>query len=94
MKLYSSINSVYMLFVFLDTNKVLIVGYLTFDYNLRIIDHMRIKSIELLVPISYIPHGTSTLGLSTWWSSTALKGALVLRGVSRLDAFSGYPFHI
>ena len=34
---------------------------------------------------------TSTPGLSTWWSSTALKGSLVLRWVSRLDAFSGYP---
>ena len=32
-----------------------------------------------------------TSGLSTWSSSTALKGELVLRWVSRLDAFSGYP---
>src|SRR5262245_60374505 len=32
-----------------------------------------------------------TPGLSTWWSSTALKGVLVSRWVSRLDAFSGYP---
>jgi len=50
-----------------------------------------IKPIELLVPVSSTPCGASTPGLSTWWSSTALKGALVSRWVSRLDAFSGYP---
>ena len=49
------------------------------------------KSIELLVPVSYTPCGASTPGLSTRWSSSALKGVLVLRKVSRLDAFSGYP---
>ena len=32
-----------------------------------------------------------TSGLSTWWSATALGRDLVLRGASRLDAFSGYP---
>ena len=51
-----------------------------------------IKSIELLVPVSYMHCCTSTPGLSTWWSSTTLEGELVLRWVSRLDAFSGYPF--
>ena len=50
-----------------------------------------IKSIELLVPVSYMRCRTSTPGLSTWWSSTTLEGELVLRWVSRLDAFSGYP---
>ena len=50
-----------------------------------------IKPIELLVPVSSTPCGASTPGLSTWWSSTALKGVLVSRWVSRLDAFSGYP---
>lgn len=50
-----------------------------------------IKPIELLVPVSFMRCRTSTPGLSTWWSSTALKGELVLRWVSRLDAFSGYP---
>ena len=57
--------------------------------------HMRfreIKSIERLVPVSFMRCRTSTPGLSTWSSSTALKGELVLRQVSRLDAFSGYPF--
>ena len=49
------------------------------------------KPIELLVPVSYTPCSASTPGLSTWWSSTALKGELVLRWVSRLDAFSDYP---
>ena len=50
-----------------------------------------IKPIELLVPVSYTPCSASTPGLSTWWSSTALKGELVSREASRLDAFSGYP---
>ena len=51
------------------------------------------KSIEQLVPVSYTSYNASTPGLSTWWSSTALKGILVLKGASRLDAFSGYLFH-
>ena len=50
-----------------------------------------IKPIELLVPVSSTHCCASTPGLSTWSSSTALKGVLVLRWVSRLDAFSGYP---
>lgn len=50
-----------------------------------------IKPIERLVPVSYMHYCTSTSGLSTWSSSTVLKGMLVLRWVSRLDAFSGYP---
>ena len=50
-----------------------------------------IKPIELLVPVSYTHCCASTPGLSTWWSSTTLEGELVLRWVSRLDAFSGYP---
>lgn len=52
-----------------------------------------IKPIELLVPVSSMRRRTSTPGLSTWSSSTALEGELVLRWVSRLDAFSGYPVH-
>ena len=50
-----------------------------------------IKPIERLVPVSSVRCRTCTPGLSTWWSSTALEGYLVLRGASRLDAFSGYP---
>src|SRR6266567_7204614 len=50
-----------------------------------------IKPIERLVPVSYMRCRTYTSGLSTWSSSTVLKGMLVLRWVSRLDAFSGYP---
>src|SRR6266496_487471 len=50
-----------------------------------------IKPIERLVPVSCMHYCTSTPGLSTWWSTTVLKGILVLRWVSRLDAFSGYP---
>ena len=50
-----------------------------------------IKPIERLVLVSYTHCCASTPSLSTWWSSTALKGELVSRWVSRLDAFSGYP---
>ena len=49
------------------------------------------KPIERLVPVSSTRCRAYTPGLSTWSSSTALKGVLVSRGVSRLDAFSGYP---
>ena len=51
-----------------------------------------IKPIERLVPVSFTRCRASTPGLSTWWSTTALEGELVLRWASRLDAFSGYPF--
>ena len=47
--------------------------------------------IERLVPVGCAGCPASTSGLSTWWSTTALERDLVLRGVSRLDAFSGYP---
>jgi hypothetical protein len=50
-----------------------------------------IKPIKLLVPVSYTDRSASTPGLSTWWSTTAFEGELILRWVSRLDAFSGYP---
>ena len=50
-----------------------------------------IKTIELLVPVSSTRYRAYTPGLSTWWSTTALKGELVSRWVSRLDAFSDYP---
>ena len=49
------------------------------------------KPIGRLVPVSSTRHRACTPGLSTWSSSTALKGELVSRWVSRLDAFSGYP---
>ena len=49
------------------------------------------KPFERLGPVSCACCHASTPGLSTWWSSTALKGDLVSRKVSRLDAFSGYP---
>ena len=50
-----------------------------------------IKTIERLVPVSSTRYRAYTSGLSTWWSTTALKGELVSRWVSRLDAFSDYP---
>jgi hypothetical protein len=52
---------------------------------------IEIKPIERLGPVGSTHCCAFTPGLSTWWSSTALKRDLVLRGVSRLDAFSGYP---
>ena len=48
--------------------------------------------IEQLGPVSSTGYPASTSGLSTWWSSTALR-YLILREASRLDAFSGYPVH-
>ena len=60
----------------------------------RVLATRAIKSDERLVPVSCARCRASTSGLSTWWSSTALQGELVLRLVSRLDAFSGYPFRI
>ena len=55
------------------------------------------KTHGLLVPVSSTPHGASTSGLSTRSSTSALQdlrqGELILRQASRLDAFSGYPFH-
>ena len=53
----------------------------------------KIKPVERLVPISFTHYCASTLGLSTRSSSSVLKGEIVLRWVSRLDAFSGYPVH-
>ena len=52
---------------------------------------LAIKPIERLVPVSSTHYCAYTPGLSTWSSTTALKGELVSRWVSRLDAFSGYP---
>ena len=49
------------------------------------------SSIGRLGPLGCTGYPASTCGLSTCWSGTALEGDLVLRGVSRLDAFSGYP---
>jgi hypothetical protein len=48
------------------------------------------SAIERLGPVSCTRCRASTSGLSTCWSCTALERDLVLRGVSRLDAFSGY----
>jgi hypothetical protein len=34
---------------------------------------MLIEPIERLVPVSFVRYRISTPGLSTWWSSTALR---------------------
>ena len=54
-------------------------------------DGVGVKPVERLGPVSFTRCRASTSGLSTWWSTTALQRDLVLRGGSRLDAFSGYP---
>ena len=55
-----------------------------------------VKPLESLVLVSSTPHNAYTPSLSTSWSWTALpalkeQGNLILKGASRLDAFSGYP---
>ena len=51
----------------------------------------RVKPHGQLVPVSSTHYCAYTPGLSTSSSTTALKGELVSRWVSRLDAFSDYP---
>ena len=74
-------------------SKYLIKQLLTITQIENLLLYKNFKPIQLLVPVSFMYYYTSTPGLSTWQSSTTLKGYLVLRQVSRLDAFSGYPFH-
>ena len=54
------------------------------------------QALDLLVTVSYMCYHTSTSALSTSSSSRGLtgllQGYLILRGASRLDAFSVYPF--
>jgi len=50
-----------------------------------------VKPIDLLVPVSWTCCHAYTPGLSTWWSSRSLMRDLVLKGASRLYAFSAYP---
>ena len=60
-------------------------------------DFSKNKTHGLLVLVSSTPHRASTSSLSTRSSTSALQdlrqGELILRQASRLDAFSGYPFH-
>ena len=49
------------------------------------------QAFDLLVPVSSTHYCASTSGLSTSPSSRGLYGYLILRGASRLDAFSVYP---
>ena len=44
-----------------------------------------------LVPLGSTSRNAPTCGLSTWSSTTALKGGLISGRASRLDAFSAYP---
>ena len=67
--------------------------FLSHPMSTRTLAMRAFKPIEELVLVSSTRHRAYTPSLSTWSSSTPLKGALVLRWVSRLDAFSGYPVH-
>ena len=52
------------------------------------------QALDRLVTVSYMHCCTSTSVLSTSWSLRGLRlatGDLILRGASRLDAFSVYP---
>ena len=57
--------------------------------------HQQGQAFDLLVSVSCIHYCTSTSDLSTSSSSRGLidlcQGYLILRGASRLDAFSVYP---
>ena len=57
------------------------------------VKYQAFKPIERLGLVSSTHYCAYTSSLSTWSSSTALKRDLVLRRVSRLDAFSGYLFN-
>ena len=52
----------------------------------------KIKQNDYLVPVSSIHCCTYTSGLSSTQSTCCLNRDLILRRVSHLDAFSGYPF--
>ena len=59
--------------------------------NIECFVKLSVNAIDLLVTFSYIHYCTSTYDLSTLSSSRGLYGYLILRGASRLDAFSVYP---
>ena len=48
------------------------------------------QALGQLVPLGSAHRCASTCGLSTWSSTTALRGRLISGRVSRLDAFSAY----
>ena len=50
----------------------------------------RAEAFGQLVPLGSTCRHAPTCGLSTWSSTTALKGGLISGRVSRLDAFSAY----
>ena len=50
------------------------------------------QALDRLVTVSSMRCRTSTSALSTLYSPRGLTGYLILRGASRLDAFSVYPF--
>ena len=65
--------------------------------TLHLLTYLRLGyALDRLVSVSYMCYHTSTSDLSTSSSSRGLTnlrmGYLILRGASRLDAFSVYPF--
>ena len=57
----------------------------------RAMENFMVKPNGRLVTVSFTHYCASTSVLSTWSSSTALRGDLILGKVSRLYAFSAYP---
>ena len=60
----------------------------------RAMENFMVKPNGRLVTVSFTHYCASTSVLSTWSSSTALQGDLILGKVSRLYAFSAYPDRI
>lgn len=87
------VRQAYWSFVFVSTVSLTVAAFQRRLVSYGHGSQERSSSIERLVLVSSTRHRACTPSLSTWWSSTALKGVLVSRWVSRLDAFSGYPVH-
>ena len=74
----------------------LVVGRIVDAGGLRVVVWV-VCCVGRLVPVSFDRCRSCTSGLSTQWSAGGLPhqlvcGDLVLKMVSRLDAFSGYPY--
>ena len=103
---YFLINSALFLFIFLTVKTIGEIRW-SFRYTFKTAHTLHLsfhfcehnhsgQALDRLVTVSSMPYGTSTSALSTSSSSRGLTslrmGYLILRGASRLDAFSVYPF--
>jgi len=66
-------------------------GSLLYRAGVPALENFMVKPNGRLVTVSFLHCCISTSVLSTWSSSTALQGDLILGKVSRLYAFSAYP---